>query len=221
MFPKSSSRSFSAASLWAGSRWDCAGRAQSVSRHRVIRTESELSEWPWESRTVVIMCHIHKNICRTRRSRASSVSPTSSVSSSPKSASPTFDEQYYPARKPYRLDFVSFKPFYWQLVNFRMASSFELSSDQPALYYQRARKLTGIYIIIRLSKSKILLKGDKRKYQLHAYSHCSQFIPESFRWTDRETSTPVQESFQIHTTRTEIKKTETTGRLALRVIFAL
>merc|ERR1711868_290029 len=64
----------------------------------------------------------------TRRSRASSVSPTSSVSSSPKSASPTFDEhvQYYPARKPYR-----------------MASSFELSSDQPALYYQRARKLTA------------------------------------------------------------------------------
>jgi len=62
----------------------------------------------------------------TRRSRASSVSPTSSVSSSPKSASPTFDEQYYPARKPYR-----------------MASSFELSSDQPALYYQRARTLTA------------------------------------------------------------------------------
>ena len=28
-------------------------------------------------------------------------------------------------------------------VLFRMASSFELSSDQPALYYQRARKLTG------------------------------------------------------------------------------
>merc|ERR1711878_83210 len=65
---------------------------------------------------------------RETRSRASSVSPTSSVSSSPKSASPTFDEhvQYYPARKPYR-----------------MASSFELSSDQPALYYQRARKLTA------------------------------------------------------------------------------
>ena len=91
------------------------------------------------------MCHIHNNIYRTRRSRASSVSPTSSVSSSPKSASPTFDEhvQYYPARKPYRSDSVSIKPFYFQQVHFRMASSFELSSDQPALYYQRARKLTG------------------------------------------------------------------------------
>ena len=94
---------------------------------------------------VIIMCHIHNNIYRTRRSRASSVSPTSSVSSSPKSASPTFDEhvQYYPARKPYRSDSVLFKPFYLQRVHFRMASSFELSSDQPALYYQRARKLTG------------------------------------------------------------------------------
>ena len=34
--------------------------------------------------------------------------------------------------------FTAFKRFL-----FRMASSFELSSDQPALYYQRARKLTG------------------------------------------------------------------------------
>merc|ERR1712154_629639 len=68
------------------------------------------------------------NMRETRRSRASSVSPASSASSSPKSASPTFDEhvQYYPARKPYR-----------------MASSFELSSDQPTLYYQRARKLAA------------------------------------------------------------------------------
>ena len=31
----------------------------------------------------------------------------------------------------------------FQRILFRMASSFELSSDQPALYYQRARKLTG------------------------------------------------------------------------------
>ena len=86
------------------------------------------------------------NICRTRRSRASSVSPASSVSSSPKSASPTFDDhlvQYYPARKPYRSESCFIPEWYSQQFPFRMASSFELSSDQPSLYYQRARKLTG------------------------------------------------------------------------------
>jgi len=51
-----------------------------------------------------------------------------STSSSPQSVSPTFDRhiQYYPARKPYR-----------------MASSFELSSEQPTIYYQRARRLAA------------------------------------------------------------------------------
>merc|ERR1712227_961358 len=69
---------------------------------------------------------------REIRSRASSVSPISSTSSSPQSVSPTFDQrhhhQYLPARKPYR-----------------MASSFELSSDQPnvAIYHQRAKKLSA------------------------------------------------------------------------------
>ena len=89
----------------------------------------------------------------------------------------------------------------------RMASSFELSSDQPTLYYQRARKLAGMK---RCHWIKVNIQ--------HMLHNCSQLLPKSFWWTNRETPTPVQESFQAHTTRTKIKKTETAARLELRVI---
>jgi len=61
-------------------------------------------------------------------SRASS-SSTDYESESAVSVSPTFDtlaHQFYPARKPYR-----------------MASSFELSSEQPRHYLTRARRLAA------------------------------------------------------------------------------
>merc|ERR1711953_1463860 len=64
-----------------------------------------------------------------RGSRSVSRASSSSTDYESESVSPTFETltpHYYPARKPYR-----------------MASSFELSSEQPRLYVSRARRLAA------------------------------------------------------------------------------